>query len=338
MARRGIVLIGRNEAPRLQHTLLSLRGTSDPVIYVDSGSTDGSPEIAERSRTRVLRLTEGPFSAARGRQAGFDRLAADDDGLEYVQFLDGDCTLSEGWLDDAQQFLDDSPDVAAVAGRLCEEHAASSLLLRVVQVDWDLPFGQTDVIGGNSLMRVAALAAVGGWRADLVAGEELDLSSRLRARGFELHRIERDMCRHDIGITRWSELWRRAIRTGHSYAELAILHPRTGPARWRRRTLGNVGYGLILPLAFVVGVLAYRPLAAFALAIYLLLVGRLAAGRLRRRDPVRVAFAYALATTVCKVAASIGVLKLAVSRITRRDPVLMEYKAAAGGPRRSGSA
>jgi hypothetical protein len=179
-------------------------------------------------------------------------------------------------------------------------------------------------------MRVSALLSVGGWRADLIAGEELDLSTRLRAAGFQLHRLARDMCRHDMGITRWSEFWRRSIRTGHSYAELALLHRAAGPLRWRSRTLGNIGYGLLLPVALVAGIFSYRPLAIGALAVYGILVARLGVWRLRRRDPALVAFAYAFATTVCKLAGAIGVLRLIASRVRGRRPTLMEYKVAAG--------
>jgi GT2 family glycosyltransferase len=331
MDRFGTVLIGRNEAPRLPHTLQALRAQSARIVYVDSGSTDGSAEIAEHAGVSVVRLTEGPFSAARGRQAGLERLVAENTKMEHVQFLDGDCAMSDGWLTAASQFLDDNPTVAAVTGTLREEREASSLLLRVVGLDWELPSGDTDVVGGNSMMRVSALTAAGGWRADLVAGEELDLSTRLRAAGFRLHRLERDMCRHDIGITRWSEFWRRSVRTGHSYAELALLHGTAGPARWRSRTIGNVFYGLVLPAAFLIGLVVYWPLAVGVFAVQCLLVARLLVWQLRRRAPVSVAFAYALATAVCKLAAAMGVLKLVASRLRGRRPTLIEYKVATDG-------
>jgi hypothetical protein len=41
----GIVVIGRNEGDRLTRCLQSLQMENLPVIYVDSGSTDGSQEI-----------------------------------------------------------------------------------------------------------------------------------------------------------------------------------------------------------------------------------------------------------------------------------------------------
>lgn len=326
--RLGIVVIGRNESPRLERTLAALTGRGWRVIYVDSGSSDGSPEIAEKIGVSVIRLTDGPFTAARGRTAGFERLSADNPGLDFVQFVDGDCEMAPGWLDDGAAFLDADPRVGAVAGRLREQNAGTSFLVRLVDIEWDLPEGPTDVIGGISLIRARALSEVGGWRADLVAGEELDLSSRLRGAGYTLHRLARDMCRHDIGITRFGEFWKRSVRTGHSYAQLALLHRATGPKRWLKRTAGHLAYGLFLPLAFLVLVFAYWPAALLIGAVYLLLIIRLTRWRIVSGDPAKVAVAYALVTTVCKVAAGLGVLKFLKSRLTGRRSTLIEYKAA----------
>lgn len=330
--RLGVVVIGRNEAPRLARALAALHGQPGSVVYVDSGSSDGSPEIAQRAGIRVVPLTEGPYSAAKGRTAGVDRLSAEIPNLRYIQFIDGDCAIADGWLAEGVAFLDAHPDAAAVVGRLREENAGSSMLIRLVEVEWDLPEGETDVIGGISLMRLDALQRAGGWRSDLVAGEELDLSSRLRASGYTLHRLARDMCRHDIGITRLSEFWKRSVRTGHSYAQLAALHHATGPRRWLRRTIGHVFYGLLLPLVGVIALVVYWPAALIVLTIYGLLVVRMGLWRLRRNDPLPVALSYAVLTTVCKVAAGLGVLKFLKSSLTGRRSSLIEYKAPAGAP------
>ena len=41
--RMGVVVIGRNEGQRLEHCLRSVAGRGFAMIYVDSGSCDGSP-------------------------------------------------------------------------------------------------------------------------------------------------------------------------------------------------------------------------------------------------------------------------------------------------------
>ena len=50
----GVVVIGRNEGERLMACLQALRAQPRPVIYVDSGSSDGSLERARPLCDAVL--------------------------------------------------------------------------------------------------------------------------------------------------------------------------------------------------------------------------------------------------------------------------------------------
>ena len=66
MIRTGIVAIGRNEGDRLRQCLESVDPKSRPVVYVDSGSTDGSVELAHSFGAEVVALDMTvPFTAAR---------------------------------------------------------------------------------------------------------------------------------------------------------------------------------------------------------------------------------------------------------------------------------
>src|SRR3982075_4453960 len=93
----GAVSIGRNEGERFKRCLLSL-SMSDRIVYVDSGSTDGSVEWAKTQGVDVVELNlNAPFTAARARNAGFALLRELAPQLEYVQFVDGDCELAQDW-------------------------------------------------------------------------------------------------------------------------------------------------------------------------------------------------------------------------------------------------
>ncbi len=62
----GIVVIGRNEGERLVACLRSLVTGQYPIVYVDSGSSDGSPQQAASLGIEVTALDMSiPFTAAR---------------------------------------------------------------------------------------------------------------------------------------------------------------------------------------------------------------------------------------------------------------------------------
>ena len=52
----GVVVIGRNEGERLRRCLVSVRSQADRVVYVDSGSSDGSPHVAAALGVEVVQL------------------------------------------------------------------------------------------------------------------------------------------------------------------------------------------------------------------------------------------------------------------------------------------
>jgi len=349
----GVVVIGRNEGERLRRCLGALAGCAASVVYVDSGSSDGSPALARSLGVDVVELDRSsPFTAARGRQAGLDHLLRIRPALEFIQFIDGDCTLAPGWLDAAAASLQSNPRAAAVCGRLREEHSERSLYSRIVDVQWDAPpvtatgdrsfAGAQEIghFGGIAILRVEAITAAGGWPQDLIAGEEPDLSFRLRGRGWTILRLPRDMALHDIAMTRLSQYWRRAVRTGHAYAEVAARHA-SGPSRdaarpWTRHVLSISVYGLLLPLGIITCVAAALPVqrlrlpAAAGLLVIFFLYARMWASNVRfcLRHGRRFSFAvaYAAVETVGKFGQAAGLLKYWTGRLRRRRSGIIEYK------------
>ena len=58
LATVGVVIIGRNEGPRLKACFESICGATAPLVYVDSGSTDKSVAIAKNSGIEVVELAQ----------------------------------------------------------------------------------------------------------------------------------------------------------------------------------------------------------------------------------------------------------------------------------------
>lgn len=245
----GVVAIGRNEGERLRRCLQSLLPGAVTVVYVDSGSEDGSPEMARQLGADVVALDmQRPFTAARARNEGFERLLQLSPDVEWVQFVDGDCEVVQGWLPVAVEFLQCHPAYAVVCGRRRERYPERSVYNRLCDAEWNTPVGDAKSCGGDALFRVSAFDAVGGYRNGLIAGEEPELCVRLRQRGWKVHRLDHEMTLHDAAMTRLGQWWKRSVRAGHAFAEGAWLHGGPPERHWVRETLRALLWGLAIPV------------------------------------------------------------------------------------------
>jgi GT2 family glycosyltransferase len=319
----GVVVIGRNEGDRLVKCLESVKSSVDNIVYVDSGSTDGSIAAAEKYTQAIVTLDlNRAFTAARARNEGFAALTASRSDIRFVQFVDGDCILDPGWLAAAYAFIESQRNIAVVCGRRREQFPSASIYNQLCDIEWDTPVGETRSCGGDSLVRAAAFEAVGGFRPGLIAGEEPELCLRLREAGWKIWRIDAEMTRHDAAMKRFSQWWARSVRGGYAYAEVSWIH-RSSPARiWRRETLRTIFWAGLLPMAICVCGLFYPPALA-AILVYPLQVCRIA---FKRGAYSSLSWTYALFVTMAKFAEFEGIAKF-YWRLSRRAPaVLIEYK------------
>lgn len=315
-ARVDAVVIGRNEGARLTACLQSLQGQVRRIVYVDSGSTDGSIEAAEALGAEVIALDMTlPFTAARARNAGLKALAVQPP--DFVQFIDGDCVLREGWIDRAASFLDENLRAAVVCGRRRERFPEASIYNRLCDAEWDTPPGETRSCGGDALMRHAPIAAIGGFREDLIAGEEPELCLRLRGQGWTIWRIGAEMTLHDAAILRFGQWWRRSERAGHAFAEAANRFDTRHQPHHKREYHRILAWGLGLPLVTLVLAVVLHPAALLLLLAYPAQVARLTP---------RMGFAGAVFNTLGKFAETVGACRYLLRRWRGKQPRLIEYK------------
>ncbi len=324
----GLVVVGRNEGDRLANCLEHAIGLGVPVVYVDSGSRDGSPELARSAGVEVLELDESrPFTAGRARNEGFIHLLTAHHGVRHVQFLDGDCELAPGWLDAASAALDDRPDVAIVAGRLRERSPDASVYNRLCDMEWDVPPGDVSSCGGNCMVKANAFGRIGGFDPELIAGEEPELAWRLRRAGRKLVSLDAEMATHDAELQVFAQWWRRQVRAGYATAENADLHGRADCAHYVRNLVSNLVYGIGIPLA-AVGLAPWTSgLSLLLLAVYARLYLRVRTKRREHGDPPIYAALYARYTVLGKFAQAAGtMLYLWRRKLAPRAPTLIEYK------------
>jgi glycosyltransferase involved in cell wall biosynthesis len=319
----GVVAIGRNEGERLIGCLASVKSDTGSIVYVDSGSSDGSIAAAEQVGASVVKLDlSHPFTAARARNEGFAALKALKPDIRFVQFVDGDCILVNGWLDKALAFIEQRPDTAIVCGRRRERHPSASVYNLLCDLEWNTPIGEALACGGDALVRVEAFEAVGGYRPQLIAGEEPELCVRLREKNWKIWRLDAEMTRHDAAMTRFGQWWVRAVRSGYAFAEVSRLH-RTSPfGIWKRETRRAVFWGGLLPVTICIGTLIH-PVALAGTLAYFLQICRIAFARGQTSSK---SWTYALFMTLAKLAEFQGILKFYRRQWDRRVVTLIEYK------------
>lgn len=321
----GLVVIGRNEGERLRRCLLSAISQVNVVVYVDSGSTDGSPEWAAGQGVQVVDLDlSSPFTAARARNAGAARVFELASSVRYVQFIDGDCELVPMWLEHAYAYLELNPAVVAACGRLRERHPDRSIYNQMCDIEWDTPVGFTRYFGGIVMIRTIAFREVGGFREDLIAGEEPELAIRLRNSGSLLARLGFEMALHDADILRFGQWWRRSVRAGYAYALGASIHGAPPERHWVHESRRSWVWGFFIPVFGLLGALmgyCYPMIAV--LGLFLIQWLRLFAKGRRDR---RIRMATATFLIIGKFAEFTGQLRFLWQRLLRQRSQLIEYK------------
>ncbi len=326
--RVGAVVIGRNEGERLKRCLRSLVDDVSVLVYVDSGSVDGSVAFAQSVGADVVKLDPSrPFTMARSRNAGLFRLLELVPQVEYVQFVDGDCEVLAGWIRHAQSVLTGRPEVAAAGGRLAERDRGASVYNRLCDLEWCTPIGEVRSCYGIAMMRVEALKSVGGFNETMIAGEEPELCARLRRAGWKILQLDAPMALHDAAMMCFSQWWRRAQRGGHAYAERAWIHGLRAQCHSVKALTSILFWGLGVPVLAIGSALTTYGLSLLLLLGYGVLWSRVLHAQQLRGWSAGDARLYATFTVLGKIPQTLGVTRFVWHRLVlRRVSGLIEYK------------
>ncbi|MEM9579114.1 MAG: glycosyltransferase [Pseudomonadota bacterium] len=316
----GAVVIGRNEGDRLKRCLTSLAPQVEHLVYVDSGSRDDSVGFAKGIGAHVVELdTSLPFTAARARNAGAEALP---ETVDIIQFIDGDCGVEDDWIARAEKVLRADDGMGLVTGWRREIAPASTAYNALCEWEWHRPAGPIQACGGDMMVRRSAFDATGGFDPRVIAAEDDELCQRLLKSGWHLLRLPENMTLHDAAMTRFSEWWQRAVRTGHGFAQVADLHP--GYFRPERRRV--ILYAEVLPALTLLGLLIWRPLTVLALAVY-------GASFWRTREMLKSASAppqhqtkMAGLVTLSKIPNALGMIRYHWRKWRKADMRIIEYK------------
>jgi len=325
-----IVVIGRNEGERLVRCLKSVAEMRElrqapEIIYVDSASSDGSIERAVQLGAKAISLAPEHLSAAAGRNAGWRAARGD-----IVLFLDGDMTIVPDFVGGALSEFN-NPNIAIVFGDCRESNPQGSIYNRILDLDWMLPAGPVEYCGGAALIRRDLLERVGGYKETLIAAEDTELCSRIRAIGYTILHVDRLMVFHDLAITRFYQYWSRAVRSGYAYAEVSEGIRRTDLPVWYRQARRNRIQGAAM-LAIIAGapILAvatrsFAPLVIFTAIIAALAVRTALRSHWKKSRP-STRLLHGVHSHLVQIPLLFGQLRYHRDRLKGRTPKLIEYK------------
>ncbi len=323
-----IVVIGRNEGDLLKRCLPAAVKAAAMVVYVDSGSVDGSVAFARSVGCHVVEIDPAQgFSAARARNEGFSFVTEHEPGAVFIQFVDGDCELADGWLEQGRAVLDERSEVGVACGHVREIHPHATFYNTLCDLEWQKTPGELSACGGIFLVRAQVFRALGGFRADVIAGEDDEFCVRVRRAGWKILMLDTSMAGHDAAMSSFSEWRRRAMRTGHAYAQVAAIHGKGEERYFVREGRRNWLWGLLLPLvALCLAPFTYGLSILVLIGLFALQFVRIYFGGKRRGWTSSDARIYACFTLLAKFPALAGMLAYHWRRCRGRAPTILEHK------------
>jgi cellulose synthase/poly-beta-1,6-N-acetylglucosamine synthase-like glycosyltransferase len=325
-----VVVIGRNEGERLRRCLQSVSAMMRPdfdaeVIYVDSGSIDGSVDLAAAAGAHTISLDPERPSAALGRNAGWRAANG-----SIVLFLDGDTILHPSFVTASlSEFRNE--EIAVVWGHRREIHPEHSFYNRMLDLDWIYAPGPTKYCGGDALFRRRVLERTGGFDEALVAGEEPELCRRIAALGHTILHVDRPMTGHDLNITQFQQYWKRSTRAGHAFAEVSERFKGSPQPFWTAESMRNRNRAITLTILLCAGVTLSLWLKdpwpiVLVCAIFLLLGLRSAWKARWKTDDWVALLLYGFHSHIQQIPIYIGQLQYRWNRRRGKRSVLFEYK------------
>jgi len=191
-----VVVMTRDRWADLQ---TSLPRHEAPVILVDNGSSDGTPELVRRTFPHVDVVELGSNHGSVARNIGVERART-----PYVAFADDDSWWARGALGRAEEVLDRHPRLAVLAGRTLV--GADERPDPICALMADSPLGRESDLPGPSVLGFLACGAVvrrdaylaGGGFDDVIffMGEEERLALDLATLGWGLAYVDDVVAHH----------------------------------------------------------------------------------------------------------------------------------------------
>lgn len=252
-----IVVIGRNEENNLNacfRSIFSIDYPSDKieVVYVDTGSSDGSLDVAKRFNVKTVEEHSRFPTPGLARNRGIKEAKND-----IIHFVDGDMTVNRDYLKKALRVLG-TDDIVCVIGGVSERQVHSNFFSRVLSYPWrsrKAGFKSAPGAGGTFLKTV--LVELGGYHPEIRYGEETELGFRVIRAGYKIYMIDCEMGTHDYGVNTIFDYFNQSVLMGKSFGKILTL-PSMSSYHDLRKRAQNILIEGVFAFALVVLLVASR--------------------------------------------------------------------------------
>ncbi|MBV9977011.1 MAG: glycosyltransferase family 2 protein [Hyphomicrobiales bacterium] len=239
-SRISVLAVGHNEAGSIERCVRSLRAqslTNLEIIVVSDGSSDAMSRVATKLTKEGL-VDRALATDLRGGKSSGVNLAIHASTGNIIVNVDCDCSYDRFAIENAVRPFDD-PSVGAVCGDIIPRNGDTSLIARFQEIEYlhtisvgkriAAAFGQVVCVSGAfGAFRREALASVGNF--DVGGGEDLDLTLRLRSKGWRVEFAEDAVCYTDVPETLWGLIrqrfrWERDAIWLRFRKHWRLLHP-----------------------------------------------------------------------------------------------------------------
>ncbi len=189
------------------------------IVYVDGGSNDNSVNLASNYDVITI-ISNAPYpSPGNQRNLGFKH-----GKNPYVMFLDGDTVLNKNFILKGIEILKNSIGVGGVFGRRVEKYPKRNSYHIIADIEWNKQLGTATDFGGDVLLKREVLNLSGGYKEELVGGEDPELARRIIKLGYEIIGLDILMTVHDINMDSAVSYIKRAYRSGYGFGVVHHYH------------------------------------------------------------------------------------------------------------------